>query len=544
MDNQGTIEHSWQQADGQQLLEMARAGLGWLETHVEHVNQLNVFPVPDGDTGTNMLWTMRAACSRANGSRPEAAEESAALLARGALLGARGNSGVILSQFWQGVANGLQGERTLGPAGLARALDRARDAAYAAVAQPVEGTILTVIRAAAVAAAGARTATSLHAAMSLVVQEAASALARTPEMLPVLQQAGVVDSGGQGLVYILEGMVRYMNGLATGQGGQVAAASAPETVAPAAEELPFPYDVQFRIDAAGADVAAVRERIEAMGDSALVVGDGQTIKVHVHVVNPGLPLAYGASLGWLEDVVVENMQAQVDARRPVVSAAGTDTPAPRVSVVAVAAGAGLAELFRHLGAVVVDGGQSNNPGVETLVQAVETAPAESVLILPNNKNIFMAAAAAAKMATKEVAVIRTRTLPQGIGAMLAFRADGDPDTVASAMTAAGKRVNSGAITTATRTVTLDGVSIVKGQRLALAGNRICAAADTFDDLLPPLLSALDLGRCELLSLYYGDGVTAGDAGNVAAAVRRLYPGVEVEVIAGGTPHYHYLLGSE
>lgn len=542
---QVAIRSGWAQVDGHQLVELAEAGLFWLEVHVEQVNALNVFPVPDGDTGTNMLWTMRAACSRANGARAQAAGDSASFLARGALLGARGNSGVILSQFWQGLARGLQGKAVLDPAGLAQALNQAREAAYAAVAQPVEGTILTVIRAAAAAANRAGRRADLRSALEAVVHEAASALARTPEMLPVLKQAGVVDSGGQGLLFIFEGMVRHMHGLSSAEGKAIMPGVGPrQTGARPGEQLPYPYDVQFRVDAATTDLAAVRERIEAMGDSALVVGDGHTIKVHVHVVNPGMPLAYGASLGWLEDVVVENMQAQVDAREAAVPAVVGELHASRVAVIAVAAGAGLVELFRQLGATVVDGGQSNNPGVESVLQAVEAAPAESVIILPNNKNVIMAAEAAAAMAAKTVKVVPTHTLPQGIAAMLAFRADGEPEQVAEGMARAGSRVLSGAITTATRTVSLDGVDVAEGQHLALADGRLCAAGDSVDDLLPPLLAALALERRELLSLYYGEGIVAAEAGDVADAIRRLYPAVDVEVIAGGTPHYHYLLGSE
>lgn len=538
----GTIaKHSeWVQVDGQQLLTLAQAGLAWLEAHVEEVNELNVFPVPDGDTGTNMLWTMRAACARVAKAQPDTAGGTAAQLARGALMGARGNSGVILSQFWQGFARGLQGERVLHPAGLARAFHYARKAAYAAVPQPVEGTILTVIRAGALAAAAVADVTDVRAALEAVVRESAAALAHTPEMLPVLKQAGVVDSGGQGLFFILEGMLRHMQGLTAAEVQPPATATMAVAAkgAPATEQLAYPYDVQFLLEADGVDVTTVRARIEAMGDCALVVSDGQTIKVHVHVADPGLPLGYGASLGRLEDVVVENMQAQVDERRD------PALPETKVGVVAVAAGAGFVTLFREMGAVVVDGGQTNNPGVETLLEAIDNVHAETVILLPNNKNIILAAEAAAAFATKPVEVIPTRTVPQGVSAMLGFRADGELAQVTAQMAAAGQRVASGAITTATRTVTLDDVPVRAGQAIALADDRLCAAADDVGELLPSLLQALKLDRRELLSVYYGNGTTATDAGRFATHIEHLYPQVEVEVIAGGTPHYHYLFGAE
>lgn len=536
---QMVMERCWEEVDGRELVDLAHAGLAWLELHVDEVNQLNVFPVPDGDTGTNMLWTMRAACSRLPTPPPPTAAESAAELARGALMGARGNSGVILSQFWQGLSRGLQGERAIRPAALANAFHHAREAAYAAVTQPVEGTILTIIRAGARAAAAVRDVADVRTAFEAVVAEATLALARTPEMLPILRQAGVVDAGGRGLLLILEGMLRHMQGL-TPAGPQTAIVVPPTVGAVAAEGdlLAFPYDVQFLLSAAGVDVASVRQRIEKMGDCALVVSDGEMIKVHVHVANPGEPLAYGASLGWLDDVVVENMQAQVLARQAPARAEA------EIGVVAVAAGAGLTTLFRDLGATVVDGGQSNNPGVESLVEAIEATPAANVILLPNNKNIILAAEAAASLASKPVTVIPTRTIPQGVGAMFAFAPEGQVQAVKAAMEAAGARVASGAITTATRTVTLEGVAVSAGQPIALADGRLCAAADSVEALLPPLLSALEMEKRELLSLYYGNGVGAASAGQVASRIEILYPQLEVEIIGAGTPHYDYLLGAE
>lgn len=551
----------WEQCTGAEFAAMAAGGLAWLERHYEQVNELNVFPVPDGDTGTNMLWTMRAACQRLEARQGQAAGSVASALARGALMGARGNSGVILSQFWQGFAQGLGEKDVLDADGLARALAEAETLSYRAVVEPVEGTILTVIRSAAEAAQGARRGHSFLQALERVLRHAQQALARTPEMLPILRQAGVVDSGGQGLVFILEGMLRQLRQgagqmIVLDEGPAAARTQSPQALAaPAGGALPFPYDVQFLLVGHDLDLGAVRQAIERMGDSALVVGDEQTIKVHVHVVDPGVPLSYGVSVGRIEDIVVENMQSQMEvaggqavteeqaaAAEP---AREAGAPAAALAVVAVAAGPGLAAIFRDMGASqIVSGGQSANPSTEQILEAIEAADAAQVVVLPNNKNILMAADAAARLASKHVHVVPTRTVPQGIGAMLAFGPEGELENTAAAMTDAAQLVTSAAIARASRSVTLEGIDVEQGAFIGTLDGKLCASAPSVEAVMQRLLQQMGAADYELLSIYYGGDVSEADAEAFVGFVEGAYPELEVELFAGGQPHYHYLIGAE
>jgi uncharacterized protein len=546
----------WLTCDGRQLRKMARAGLIWLEQNHRQVNALNVFPVPDGDTGTNMLLTMRAAHKRIQDSQETHVGRVAQELSQGALMGARGNSGVILSQIWRGLAKSLKQRETFGTQELAAALREAADTAYKGVMRPVEGTILTVIREGAEEAEDAAgKSKDLRFLLERVLERCQQSLARTPELLPVLKQAGVVDAGGQGLVYILEGMLRYVHGgLAVETHEQLVAAETPaQAKAAPAEGLEYPYDVQFILIGDNLDLLTVRNTIDAMGDSTVVVGDEKTIKVHIHVKDPGQPISYGASLGRIIDVVVENMQLQMEeiiGGHP----AGTETvpeaePAPvepgQIGVVAVAAGSGLANIFRSLGTTcVVDGGQSNNPSTEEILKAVEDTPTDRVVILPNNKNIILAAEAARDLSPKQVTVVPTRTVPQGISALLSLDRNGDLVEVTNLMNKASEQVASGEVTVATRSVELDGVSVEVGQMIGVAEGRLCAAGPTVDSVLSPVLEAMDVANRELVSIYYGQDVELSEAEAVAAKVQALHPDVEIELLAGGQAIYHFILGSE
>ncbi|UCG25120.1 MAG: DAK2 domain-containing protein, partial [Chloroflexota bacterium] len=423
-------ESKWQACNGQQFRKLVQAGLMALDENHRQVNDLNVFPVPDGDTGTNMLLTMRAAYKRIQDSQDEHVGKVAQEVSHGALMGARGNSGVILSQIWRGLANSLEDKETFDAADLAVALSEASDTAYKGVMRPVEGTILTVIREGAEEAQDALgKSNDLRFVLARVVERCQQALARTPEMLSVLKQAGVVDAGGQGLVHIVDGMLRYVHGeMFYGVETQLDVDVPAQAKAAPVEGLDNPYDVQYLLMGENLDVMTVREQIDAMGDSTVVVGDERTIKVHIHVKDPGAPISYGISLGRITDVVVENMQMQMEdiigATAPGIAAAeeqmaavGTD----RIGVVAVAAGDGLAQIFQSLGAAgIVSGGQSNNPSTEEIYEVVQGAPNDEIIILPNNKNIILAAEAAGELSDKSVAVVPTRTVPQGICALLAL----------------------------------------------------------------------------------------------------------------------------
>lgn len=552
-----TAGGKWLRCTGPQLRKMARAGLVWLEQNRDHVNSLNVFPVPDGDTGTNMLLTMRSAYARIEGSDETHVGKVAGQLAQGALMGARGNSGVILSQIWRGLAAGLSHKEAFTTADLAYALQSASDTAYKGVMRPVEGTILTVIReGAAEAADAARKSEDLRFMLERVLERCQQALERTPELLPILRQAGVVDSGGQGLVYILEGMMRYAQGQLVID-GQPAVAPASASVAaplpaqaravPEGGSLEFPYDVQFILMGRNLNVLEVRQRIDAMGDSTVVVGDEKAIKVHIHVKDPGVPLSYGASLGQITDVVVENMQEQMEEivqgappAPPVV-----DVQPDQVAVVAVAGGAGLAGIFRSLGAAyVVNGGQTNNPSTEEIYQAIEQLPTDKVIVLPNNKNIILAAEAARDLSAKQVAVVPSRSVPQGIAALMSCRPEKDVAANVTAMERSLRGVRTGEITRATRSVELNGVDVKEGAIIGLVDGSLQSAGPDVDSVLGDLLGHLGIDSCDIVTIYYGADVAIEQAAATADTIRRAYPNVEVEVVEGGQAHYYYILGAE
>lgn len=551
------VPEKWLQCHGQQYKKLARAGLLWLEQNCQHVNALNVFPVPDGDTGTNMLLTMRSAYGRVQDKTEQHTGKMADALAQGALMGARGNSGVILSQIWRGLARSLKDKETFTAVDLAQALQAAADTAYSGVMRPVEGTILTVIREGAEEAADAiNKSLDLRFLLERVLERCKQALERTPDLLPILKQAGVVDSGGQGLVYILEGMLRYVNGEMGDLDQPTAVATATAVTAqelamPEDGNIENPYDVQFILLGQNLNVLEVRNKIDAMGDSTVVVGDENTIKVHIHVKDPGVPLSYGISLGSITDVVVENMQLQMEEIVQAHSTAVEET-APVVSiepgqigVVAVAAGNGLANIFRSLGAAyIVNGGQTNNPSIEDIFQAIQDVPTDKIVILPNNKNIILAAEAARDLSPKQVYVVPTINTPQGFSALLAYDADGELEETAVAMAESAKEVATAEITYATRSVTLDGIDVKDGQMIGLVNGRLCAASTEIDDVLTHILQQMDLDQRELLSVYYGTDVSAAEATQLAAKIETAYPDIEVELFPGGQAHYYYILGAE
>lgn len=549
------MNKKWLRCHGQQLRKLAKAGLAWLEKHHEMVNALNVFPVPDGDTGTNMLLTMRSAYQRVAQREETAVSEIAAQLSQGALMGARGNSGVILSQIWRGLARGLEERETFDATDLADALQLAAETAYNGVMTPVEGTILTVIREGAEEAADAAEKSSdLRFMLERVLERMQQALERTPEQLPILKQAGVVDSGGQGLVFILAGMLRYVHGQLDDLETMVPSAGAQPTLSAQALAAPEdgvienPYDVQFILMGENLDVLEVRRTIDAMGDSTVVVGDDKVIKVHIHVEDPGEPLTYGISLGQITDVVVENMQLQMEEmiEAPAQTAVPEATVEPgQIAVVAVAAGDGLANVFRSLGVnYVINGGQTNNPSTEEIFEAIQDVPTNRVIVLPNNKNIILAAEAARDLSSKEVAVVSTRTAPQGFSALLSLERDGELEKTAVAMQQAMAHVVTGEITRATRSVTLDGVVVNDGEVIGLVNGRLCSANPEVDQVLADVLVGMEMEDCEILSLYYGQDIAAAEAEQTAAQIEARYPDVEVEVLPGGQPHYDYILGAE
>jgi len=542
--------------DGSDLIQLAGAAYAWLKQHTQIVNALNVFPVPDGDTGTNMVLTMQAACKAATESKSDAIEVVTQALAHGAVRGARGNSGVILSQILRGWAESLRGQRTMDVAHFAAAMRQGKETAYKGVMKPVEGTMLTVIREAAEATGhAAAISTDLRFVLETGLARAQQALANTPNLLPVLRQAGVVDAGGQGLVYVLEGMVRHLRGEQTQESGQPGAATAPAvTPTPnlaALEQDEWGYDIQYLVYNESVDENAVRRRLVEMGGESVVVGRaGTVIKVHVHSADPGPFLTYGASLGHLDDIVLENMTLQTLRRK---GEWNEDAPAAKsgdydgdcAAIVAVVSGEGLRKEFASLGVcALVAGGQTMNPSTEELLHAAERLPPDKVIILPNNKNIILAAEAARDLSGKQVAVVPSRSAPQGIAALMALHPDRDVASNAEAMTRALSLVRTGEITRATRSVQLDGVDVAEGALIGLADGKLRCSGPDEETILSDLLEHLDTADCGLVTLYYGANVTLAQAADVAEFIRARYPEVEVEVVEGGQPHYDYILGAE
>jgi DAK2 domain fusion protein YloV len=546
--------------DGQGLKQAARAGLAWLEKHYEKVNALNVFPVPDGDTGTNMLLTMRSAWKEIANSEETHAARVAKLIYNGALMGARGNSGVILSQLWRGFSQGIENEETLDASALVLGLEEATRTAYRAVQEPVEGTILTVAREIAEEAALAVQADSdIRTILSRVVERGQRSVEQTPELLAVLREAGVVDAGGMGLALILEGMLRYLTGEPLDVAVEAASAVALQSALEPEDDLGYGYDVQFLLKGQDLDIDQVRQDIEAMGVSTLVVGDESLIKVHVHVHNPGVPLGYGAERGVLLDVVVENMQEQyqefvqeggprvIEEQEQAASPITLPTVEPgTIAAVTVAPGEGLTRIFYSMGAAhVVPGGQTMNPSTEDFVEAINTLPTDKIVVLPNNKNILLSANAAAGLVNgKDVRVVPTTTIPQGLSALLSLDPTGDLDAVADSMKEVSEQVETGEVTTATRNVTLNGVKVRQGQVIGLHNDVLRVAGNEVNDVVVDLLREMGADQLELVSLYYGAGVNRRDAEALVGRLTELYPNHEIELQSGGQAHYFYILSAE
>jgi DAK2 domain fusion protein YloV len=539
--------------DGAQLLGALVAAARWLAQHAEAVNALNVFPVPDGDTGTNMSLTLSGAV------QDVVPDPSCAVVADRvkywATMRGRGNSGIILSQVLRGMAQALAGHERIGGPELAAALAQASTTAYQAVMKPVEGTMLTVIREASEAAMAADQGATLIAVLEAAVQGARDSVQRTPELLKMLRDAGVVDAGGQGLALIFEGMLRY----ARGQPIELDVPQPPAAVAFADihGSNDFGYCTNFVLQGAALPFAQIRAALSEMGQSAVIVGDEDLIKVHMHLLRPGDALNYAAGFGALTAIEITNMDLQREAlhdRRPTTDdrRLGTNTihpvstgPVADVGVVAVAPGEGFAAIFRSLNVdAVIGGGQTMNPSTEDLLQAVERLPQRHVIVLPNNGNIVMAARQAAALSTKRVRVLPTKTLPQGIAAKLSFNYQAGLDENLRAMEAALGQICTAEITVAVRDATVDGVQVRAGQTIGLLDGDLVSADDERAQVIDTLLGRMGLDAREIVTIYYGQSVTRPEAEALAQRVRERFPDVEIEVQDGGQPLYDYIISAE
>jgi DAK2 domain fusion protein YloV len=531
----------------------------WLQHHRDRVNALNVFPVPDGDTGTNMALTMTGALEALDGLPADAtAAEIAQKLANGALMGARGNSGVILSQIFRGFANGIGAATQIDGHDLARALDGARETAYKAVMRPVEGTMLTVIRGAADAASAAsETQPSIVDVLRAALAGAQHALDHTPEQLDILRQAGVVDAGGQGVVYILEALLKSATGdTALPTVTEPAAVGGDMAFLDRIEELhgedAFGYCTNFMVFGEGMDPERERERIAAMGQSAVIVGDDSMLKVHIHTLNPGEVLAHALTLGDLDQIKIDNMSTQTEALSGQRRAAAGTAPVPEselvhgdLGIIAVAAGAGISAALRSLGVTrIVEGGQTMNPSTQELLAAVEESPASEIILLPNNKNILMAASQVPDLTGKEVRVVPTRSIPAALAALSAFNTDQSLYENVAVMTEAMAETTAVAVTRAVRDVELNGVTVATGQAIGLINDDLATAGD--DDLEVALrtLETAGVDDPELLTVFVGDRVADTDAKRLETALAEAWPDAEIEMHNGGQPHYRYIISAE
>jgi fatty acid kinase len=528
--------------------ELAHAVLKSLQAHRRRIDDLNVYPVPDGDTGTNLTLTVRAVVDALDGSQATARGDIAKEVTRAALLGARGNSGVILSQIVRGAGDALGRTESIGGAELAEALRSASDAAYRAVPQPVEGTMLTVIREMAEEAEGldAR-ASEVDELLRRVVERGERAVEGTPELLGVLKQAGVVDAGGAGLLEIVRGVAAGVTG-------------EPLPVAPVEgehlrlyaihQELSrYRYCTTFVVEGEDLDAASLEQELAALGDSMLVVGDSSALKVHIHTDEPGAALALATSVGVIEGVEVANMHRQTLAREarlaasPTAGGAFASLPTLETGLVVVAPGSGNRRLFERAGATsVIEGGQTMNPSTADLLDAIEATPATEVLVLPNNRNVILSAEQAVEHATKRARVVPTTSVPAGLAAALRFIPSFDADTNEASMREALESVATGEVARASRDVELDGVTVRKGAWLGLANGAAASSGDDFEQVAEAVIESLLDGERETLTLL--TGADEPELEGLLERVRERHPDVEVEVHAGGQPHYPLLLSAE
>jgi len=538
--------------DGQEFRDMFAAGASWLEKSVPDINAINVFPVPDGDTGTNMFLTMRSVIEEADRISGGSVSAVAKAMAQGALMGARGNSGVILSQFFRGMAKGLDDKDSITGSDLAVALDEACRAAYKGLSQPVEGTMLTVIKDAAKAAQeAARTAPdNLTGVAEAAVDEARDSVARTPLLLDVLREAGVVDAGGQGVYVLLEGVLRYLEGKVEEmryRRPQMVAAELPAgtTATPhvTESEEPYGYCTNFLLEGHKLNPDKIRKKLEGKGQSVVVVGDESTIRVHIHTYDPGGIIRFATSLGTLHQLQIQNMD---DQHVGFVEMQKERLPSSDTGVVAVAAGSGMKEVFRSLGAAaIITGGQTMNPSVQEILQAVEAVPSQKIILLPNNKNIILAASQVQSLTSKEIAVIPARTVPQGIAALIAFNYEGSMEENVQAMTDAVATVKTVEITEAARSTKLQGLKISKGQVISILDDeKLLAADDDTEKVLFEALDKIDIDSAEVVTVYYGADIESTQAEQVVQKIREKYHDKQVEMVSGGQPHYRYIVSLE
>ncbi|WP_079508393.1 DAK2 domain-containing protein [Mesobacillus jeotgali] len=549
--------------DGKRFAEMVIQGANHLAANAKYVDALNVFPVPDGDTGTNMNLSMTSGAKEVKNNVQEHIGKVGSALAKGLLMGARGNSGVILSQLFRGFAKSIESKPTVNSIEFAAALNAGVETAYKAVMKPVEGTILTVAKdAARHAVAVANNHQSLIGLMEEVLKEAKASLNRTPDLLPVLKEVGVVDSGGQGLVFVYEGFLAELKGeklpdspSAMPNMNDLVSAEHHKSIQSHmnTEDIEFGYCTEFMVKLEGKDFSEenFRQDLSKYGDSLLVISDEEVVKVHIHSEQPGQVLTYGQKYGSLINMKIENMRQQhtdiVGEPTTPLRTKSNDSKKEKqeYGIVAVSMGSGIAELFRSIGAnAVIEGGQTMNPSTEDIVKAIKEVNAKKVIILPNNKNIIMAAEQAAEVAEEEVVVIPSKTVPQGMTALLSFNPSADPAENKEAMSEAMQHVKTGQLTYAVRDTSIDGLEISTGDFMGLADGKIVLKDQDKVKAAKDLLEQMLDEDSEILTILKGEDASDEDVDSIVEFVEGKYGDVEIEVHNGEQPLYAFIFAIE
>lgn len=544
--------------------EMVQAGATRLNKQAEYVNSLNVFPVPDGDTGTNMGMTIENGAKEVADRSASTVGEAANIFAKGLLMGARGNSGVITSQLFRGFSQSVKDKDELDGAALAAAFQSGVEVAYKAVMKPVEGTILTVSRGAAIGAKKkAESTNDAVEVMRAALEGAKTALAKTPDMLPVLKEVGVVDSGGQGLVFIYEGFLSALTGeFIASEEFQATPATMSEMINAehhksvaghvATEDIKFGYCTEIMVALKQGptyvkdfDYDEFRNYLNNLGDSLLVVNDDEIVKVHVHTEDPGLVMQEGLKYGSLVKVKVDNMRNQHEAQVEKEERQAKPVEEKEYAIIAVVAGDGLADIFKAQGVdYIISGGQTMNPSTEDFVKAVEELNARNIIILPNNKNILMAAQSAAEVIDQPAAVVETKTIPQGLTSLLAFDESKSIEENYERMSASLGDVVSGSVTTAVRDTTIDGLEIHENDNLGMVDGKIVVSNPDMMETLEETFAYMLDEDSEIVTIYVGEDGSEELANELAQALAEKYEDVEVEIHQGGQPVYPYLFSVE
>jgi len=547
-----TMNDSTTTVNGSLLGEMTKAALTWLQSNKEEVNALNVFPIPDGDTGINMVLTMQSACDSLSEPTSTNVSEVASQLANGALMGGRGNSGIILSQIWRGIANGLEGLEEFGTKELAIALEQASECAYHNVVKPVEGTILTVIRDASEEAMQvAKDELDIVNLLKKIIVACEQSVQSTPDLLPILKQAGKVDAGGYGLQLMFEGMLRHLCGDPVDVTPDKKFAPLDttniedllEAVDPS-QEWEVVVDLQPYEDAM---LDIFYAKLESVGTS-IQIGEGEDVlKVHIHLRKDKRfePITLAEDVGTVINVHMENLIHQMSPFLPGESRSNTNYTPGQILATVVSAGTGFTKIFSSNPAVVVvPGGQTMNSSTEEILESFESLPAEQVVILPNNPNIILAAEQAAKISKKDVSIVPTKSIPQGIAAMLAFDPDESLDKIVEAMILNSQEVKSGEVTTATQSTTWNNLKISKGEIIGLYDKELVCVAENPSECAKQLLHTMIDNDSELITLYYGADISIDEADILSSSIESTYSDLEVEIYFGGQPLYHYIISVE